>query len=99
MTRLSGPGRAPRRPGAARRRSTRVPSRARTTGWRTSTSHRPEAEVERQSLRRGRPFGDFPWIHETSARLGLEASLRPRGRPQKPTTDQLPLFDGDAAED
>jgi putative transposase len=48
-----------------------------------------EAEVERlrESLRRGRPFGDPLWMEQTARRLGLEASLRPRGRPRKPTTD------------
>lgn len=44
-----------------------------------------EAEVEalRVSFLRGRPFGETTWMAETAARLGLEASLRPRGRPRK----------------
>jgi len=49
-----------------------------------------EAEVEqiRESLRRGRPFGAVVWMQDTARRLGLEASLRPRGRPHKPKEDQ-----------
>jgi putative transposase len=49
-----------------------------------------EAEVEtlRECLRRGRPFGDSAWVVQTAARLGLEASLRPRGRPRKRPADQ-----------
>jgi putative transposase len=52
-----------------------------------------EAEVERlrESLRRGRPFGDSVWMRHTAVRLGLEASLRPRGRPKKGGT-QTPSF-------
>src|SRR5207244_4348221 len=44
-----------------------------------------EAEVERlrECLRRGRPFGDVSWINATARGLGLEASLRPLGRPRK----------------
>jgi putative transposase len=44
-----------------------------------------EAEVEglREHLRRGRPFGDLNWMMQTAQSLGLEASLRPRGRPRK----------------
>jgi len=44
-----------------------------------------EAEVEslREHLRRGRPYGALSWAQQTAERLGLEASLRPRGRPRK----------------
>jgi putative transposase len=44
-----------------------------------------EAEVERlrECLRRGRPFGTPVWMRRAARRLGLEASLRPRGRPRK----------------
>ena len=52
-----------------------------------SMVNRPEtaAELEavRMSLRRGRPFGSDRWIKQTAARLGLESTLRPRGRPRK----------------
>jgi putative transposase len=54
-----------------------------------------EAEVERlrESLRRGRPFGHSVWTQPTARKLGLESSLRPRGRPRKRPTDQPSLFD------
>ncbi|MBI1917920.1 MAG: transposase [Planctomycetes bacterium] len=44
-----------------------------------------DAELDRlrRSVARGTPFGADCWVRETAARLGLEASLRPRGRPRK----------------
>jgi putative transposase len=59
--------------------------------------NRPQTEAElerlRDSIRRGRPFGDESWMARTAAALGLEASLRPRGRPRKPDDTQASLFD------
>src|SRR5215470_14514416 len=45
----------------------------------------PEGELDRlrTSVNRGTPFGDERWIRRAAARLGIEASLRPRGRPRK----------------
>jgi putative transposase len=42
-----------------------------------------EADVERirQCVRRDRPFGSAEWTAATARTLGLEYSLRPRGRP------------------
>ena len=42
-----------------------------------------EAEVERvrECVRRDRPFGSADWTKATAGDLGLEYSLRPRGRP------------------
>ena len=37
----------------------------------------------RQSVARGAPFGDDAWARRTAERLGVESSLRPRGRPRK----------------
>jgi putative transposase len=37
----------------------------------------------RLSAERGRPFGDESWTRETARRLGLESTLRARGRPRK----------------
>jgi putative transposase len=37
----------------------------------------------RHSLIRGAPLGTEAWASDTARRLGLEASLRPRGRPRK----------------
>jgi putative transposase len=47
---------------------------------------RPMTEAEegalRQSVRRGAPYGAPGWRAEAAAALGLESSLRPRGRPK-----------------
>lgn len=37
----------------------------------------------RLSAQRGRPYGDESWIRTTVKRLGLESTMRPRGRPRK----------------
>ncbi len=37
----------------------------------------------KESLTRGRPFGDEAWTARTAARLGLEYTVNPRGRPKK----------------
>ena len=43
---------------------------------------RTKEQIE-TSLRRGAPFGDEEWVRNTAAKLGLESTLRPRGRPEK----------------
>jgi len=47
----------------------------------------PQADAELSALRRcitrGRPFGSDFWIKQAATRLGLETTLRPRGRPRK----------------
>lgn len=56
--------------------------------WRAWVN-RPQSEAEVQSLRaciqRGSPFGDSNWIRQSAARLSLQTTLRPRGRPKKGT--------------
>ena len=44
-----------------------------------------EAELEaiRRSLTRGQPYGSETWVRKTVEQLGLESTLRPRGRPRK----------------
>jgi putative transposase len=42
-----------------------------------------ELAAVRRSVARGAPFGDKRWTERTANRLGLESSLRPRGRPTK----------------
>jgi hypothetical protein len=37
----------------------------------------------RLSVEPGRPFGNEPWTRETARRLGLESTLRSRGKPRK----------------
>ena len=44
-----------------------------------------EAELAslRRSVVRGAPFGEDAWQERTAKRLGLQSTLRPRGRPAK----------------
>ena len=56
------------------------------SAWRSyvnSVQTEGEAAAIRRSVRRGSPFGDDRWSERTAGRLGLESSLRPRGRPRK----------------
>ena len=75
-------------------RLTQAEPRARLSDWpvkipRDWAAHvnkpQTEAEVEalRRSMHRGRPYGDEEWEHETADELGLEFTMRPRGRPKK----------------
>lgn len=41
-----------------------------------------ELEALRKSVQRGAPYGHAKWQERTASRLGLESSLRPRGRPR-----------------
>jgi putative transposase len=47
-------------------------------------SPQTEAEIEalRQAVRRSSPFGSPDWQRKAADRLGLESTLRPRGRPR-----------------
>jgi putative transposase len=49
--------------------------------------NRPQSEVElaaiRRSVVRGTPFGSDAWVKTAAKRLGLQATVRPRGRPRK----------------
>jgi putative transposase len=49
--------------------------------------NRPQTAAElaalRHSIVRGTPFGSERWTKRTANRLGLESTLRPRGRPKK----------------
>jgi putative transposase len=49
-----------------------------------------EAELEaiRQSVNRGCPFGGDDWQRELVERMGLQATLRPRGRPRNTATQE-----------
>ncbi|MFK7819075.1 MAG: transposase [Planctomycetaceae bacterium] len=52
-----------------------------------SIVNKPQTESElkalRHSVKRGTPFGSDRWIKSAAARLGLESTTRPRGRPRK----------------
>jgi putative transposase len=51
--------------------------------WVNQPETEAELEVLRRSVQRGRPFGGETWVHRMAKRLGLESTLRPRGRPRK----------------
>ena len=42
-----------------------------------------ELEAIRRAVMRGSPYGSLPWQGRMARRLGLEFTLRPRGRPKK----------------
>lgn len=48
-------------------------------------AHETEAELKtmRTAVRRGNPLGTAAWQLDTAKRLGIEHSLRPRGRPRR----------------
>jgi putative transposase len=56
---------------------------AKGAGW-TNYVNGVESEADltsmRQSLNRGAPYEDEKWRKSTARKLGLESSLRPRGR-------------------
>jgi putative transposase len=57
-------------------------------GW-TAQVNQPQTEAELQAIRRcvqrGQPLGDERWTERMVRRLGLETTMRPRGRPRKAT--------------
>jgi putative transposase len=73
-------------PGAQRPVYAEVGPVPRPAGW-LAWVNQPLTEGElarvRESVQRGSPFGPWLWTHATAERLGLQASLRPRGRPRK----------------
>ena len=54
-------------------------------GWRLATVNLPADEQEetmiRDAIQRKGPVGSEAWVEQTARALGLEQSLRPRGRP------------------
>lgn len=51
--------------------------------WVNEPQTEPELAALRRSVVRGQPFGSEDWVQRTAARLELEGTLRPRGRPRK----------------
>jgi putative transposase len=47
-------------------------------------SQNPTLAPVRDSVARGRPFGDATWRRRAAARMGLQGTLLPIGRPRKP---------------
>lgn len=59
---------------------------ARPRNWRQRVNQAErgeEVEALRRCVARGRPFGSDRWAAQAASRLGLESTLRPRGRPPK----------------
>jgi hypothetical protein len=64
----------------------------------------PQTEAELEAIdrcsRRGSPYGNTLWTERTAEQLGLQSTLRPRGRPRKvflseePESDSRPLIVG-----
>ena len=46
-----------------------------------------ELKSVRNSVIRGRPLGDAEWVASTAKRLGIESTMRPRGRPRLHNSD------------
>lgn len=58
---------------------------ARRPGWITRVNealNARELQAVRECARRGRPFGSVEWVQSSAARLGLQSTLRARGRPR-----------------
>ena len=51
--------------------------------WVNGAETEAELEALRRSALREQPFGGAPWQSAVAARLGLQHTLRPRGRPRK----------------
>lgn len=55
--------------------------------WANTLSEDEEEKLEkiRHSLKRSCPFGEIKWVTDIAQKLGLESTLRERGRPKKGT--------------
>jgi len=58
-----------------------VPRPADWTTWVNEPQSASELASVRTSVQRNRPLGPEPWMRLTASRLGLDSTLRPRGRP------------------
>lgn len=52
-------------------------------GWVDEPLTTAELEALRRCANRGAPFGNASWVERMAERLGLQSTLRPRGRPRK----------------
>jgi len=53
--------------------------------WVNTPQPKEEVEMIRYAIKRGRPYGSDTWVRSTADHLGLQATIRPRGRPKKGT--------------
>jgi putative transposase len=51
-----------------------------------------EVDAVRRCAQRGRPYGSETWVETVAEQLGLECTLRPRGRPPNEEKGSLALF-------
>ena len=51
--------------------------------WVNQPLNEKEAQAMDECLQRGKPYGSERWQKQTVKKLGLESTLRPRGRPRK----------------
>ena len=51
--------------------------------WVNEPQTEAELDAVRASVVRGRPYGSAEWVQGVVERLGLQATVRPRGRPRK----------------
>lgn len=56
---------------------------ARWVEWVNQLPTDQELEAVRNCATRGAPYGSASWVETTAKRLGIESTLRPRGRPKK----------------
>ena len=55
--------------------------------WVNEPQTEAELEALRCSVQRGRPYGSGTWVRRTAEKLGLDGTMRPRGRPpERPET-------------
>lgn len=59
------------------------PKRCQWTRFVNGVETEAELKALRHSVLRGTPYGDAEWQQATASQLGLESSMRPRGRPKK----------------
>jgi putative transposase len=60
-----------------------VPEPENGISWETEPQTEAELAAVRRSVNRGRPFGSDEWVEMVVRQLGLQATMRPRGRPRK----------------
>jgi len=60
-----------------------LPRPANWSEWVNETEPPGQLAALRHSVNRGTPWGGADWARRTAARLGIESSLHPRGRPPK----------------
>ena len=69
-----------------------VPAPADWNAWVNRAQSAAELKAVRHCVKRGRPYGEERWQQRTAKQLGLQSTLRPRGRQRiHPIKDSRPL--------